>query len=114
VQRSKGFCSEKSNENAEETAANVVEALRALCLWAKRRGYLAENPLENMQGFDTTPQTTRRALTADEIRRLLDAAPERHRLPYETALGSGLRAGTTGALGRDRRKLGRVLVVRPS
>lgn len=98
MQRSKGFCSEKSNENAEETAANVVEALRALCLWAKRRGYLAENPLENMQGFDTTPQTIRRALTADEIRRFLDATPERRRLLYETALGSGLRAGELRAL----------------
>jgi len=58
-----------------KTIQNRIQPLAALCRWAKQRGFLAADPLEGMGGFDTSPQTTRRALTPEEIKRLLDAAP---------------------------------------
>lgn len=84
-----------------KTAANHVEALRALCLWAEERGYLDGNPLKGMAPLDTTPRQQRRALTAGEVITLLDSVPEDRRLLYETALASGLRAGELRALRVD-------------
>jgi integrase len=81
-----------------KTAANTTEALRAVCLWSKQRGYMSENPLEFMTGFDTTPKTIRRAMTIEEVKRLLESCRPSRRLLYETALSSGLRAGELRAL----------------
>ena len=63
-----------------------------------KRGYLPENPLKNLAPFDTTPRTSRRAMSADEIKRILQVAPEHRRLLYEVALTTGLRAGELRAL----------------
>jgi len=76
-----------------KTAANKVESFRSFCNWCEKRGYLAANPLRGFAPLDTTPQTTRRAMTLDEIQRLLSASPDHRRLLYETAFLSGLRAG---------------------
>jgi len=76
-----------------KTVANKVEGLRSFCIWCEKRGYLPTNPLKALAPFDTTPQTTRRAMTLDEIQRLLAASPNHRRLLYETAFLSGLRAG---------------------
>jgi len=83
---------------AGKTLANRIEALRALCLWAEQRGYLAADPLKGLGPFDTTPQTRRRALSAEEITRLLSTCAPSLRLLYETAFLSGLRAGELRAL----------------
>jgi site-specific recombinase XerC len=65
------------------------------------RGYFVSDPLKNLRGFDTTPQTQRRAITADEVHRLLDVCPTYRRVLWETALLSGLRANELRHLSVD-------------
>ncbi len=83
---------------AGKTVQEYAAALRAFVSWCVTRGYLADDPLKALVPFDTTPQAKRRAMTRDEIRRLLDAAPEHLRLLYEVTFCSGLRAGELRAL----------------
>lgn len=78
---------------AGKTLANYAEALTAFCDWCVKRGYLESNPLKSLGRFDTTPLTLRRALTADEIIRLLDVCAPHRKLLFETAFMSGLRSG---------------------
>ncbi len=75
-----------------KTVANYAEALSALCDWCVQRGYLSDDPLKALAPFDTTPQTTRLAMTVEEITRLLDSCASHRRVLYETAFLSGLRA----------------------
>jgi len=84
-----------------KTIENHSEALKSLCNWCVARGYLAENPLKNLARFDTTPETTRRAMTREEIGRLLEVAPEHRRLLYGVAFTTGLRGGELRALTID-------------
>jgi integrase len=81
-----------------KTVQAHVESIKALCRWAESRGYLDENPMEGMAAFDTTPKTTRRALSAAEISKLLEAAPAERRIVYETAMCTGYRKGELTAL----------------
>jgi len=81
-----------------KTLANYAEALQSFCSWAKRRGYLDMDPLDGMAPFDTTPETKRRALRPEEIRKVLEVAPEHRRILYEVAFTTGLRAGELRAL----------------
>jgi integrase len=83
---------------AGKTLSNYAEALHGFCNWCVTRGYLDKNPLDGMASFDTTPKTQRRAMTQDEIHRLLNAAPEDRRLLYETAFCTGLRANELRSL----------------
>jgi integrase len=53
---------------------------------------MEKHPLTKLKRFDATPKTVRRAITPDEITRLLEAVPEYRRILYETAFCSGLRA----------------------
>ena len=84
-----------------KTLSNIAETLRAFSLWCVKRGYLGANPVESMQRFDTTPQKERRAMTLEEIHKLLDTAPLYRRLLYEVAFMSGLRANELRALTQD-------------
>lgn len=77
---------------AGKTIANYSEALSAMCDWCVQRGYLADDPLKALAPFDTTPQSARRAMTAEEIMRLLESCASHRRVLYETAFLSGLRA----------------------
>jgi integrase len=77
---------------------NYAESLLAFCKWCVQRRYLAENPLHGMAAFDTIPKSWRRAMTLDEVRRLLAVAPEHRALLYEVAIASGLRAGELRSL----------------
>lgn len=81
----------KNNGRSGKTVSNYAEVIASFCDWSVEREYLAEDPLKRLKKFDTTPQTQRRALTADEIVRLLTVAPPQRRLLYEVALASGLR-----------------------
>jgi integrase len=72
----------------------------SFCNWCVIRGYLSENPLGKLAKLDTTPQEIYRALTVDEIYRLLHAAPEHLRLLCVVAMVTGLRAGELGSLTR--------------
>ena len=75
-----------------KTISHYAEALSAFCDWCVDRGYLADDPLKALARFDTTPQTFRRAMTVDEVSRLLDACASHRKLLLETAFLSGLRA----------------------
>ena len=77
--------------HTSKTLAQYAESLAAFCDLCVNRQYLSEDPLRALGRLSTTPQTRRRALTADEIRRLLHGVPAYMRLVYETALFSGLR-----------------------
>ena len=86
---------------AGRTIRNIVDAITTFCTWSIARGYLMENPLADLGKIDTTPGWERRALTLEEIRRLLNVAPEHRRMLYQAAMLSGLRAGELQALTRD-------------
>ena len=63
-----------------KTVSNYANTLRAFCVWCIRRGYLATDPLDGLAPFDTTPRLLRRAMTLDEITRLLEVCPPERRL----------------------------------
>ncbi len=95
---------------AGKTMTQVVEVLRSFIAWCQKRKYLTEDPLENLGRFDTTPKTTRRASTVEEVSRLLSSCAPHRRLLYEVALGSGLRGNelrqlTPAHLDREQCKL---------
>jgi len=81
-----------------KTVSLYQEALRALCLWCVQRGFLSTDPLSALAPFDTTPQFRRRAITRDELTRLLAVPPPWRRLLYETAFASGLRVNELKSL----------------
>lgn len=81
-----------------KTLQNYAATLRAFIAWCVKREWLEKDPLRNLSAFDTTPVTRRRALSEEDVRRLLHAAPEHRRLLYATALCTGLRAGELRAL----------------
>lgn len=81
-----------------KTIQNCAEGISCFCVWCTDRGYFERNPLERLVRFDTTPRSTRRALTPEEITRLLAVCSPSRRLLYETAICTGLRAGELRAL----------------
>lgn len=83
---------------APKTLANTSESIKAFCDWCSDRGYLDGNPLSGLSPFDTTPRSRRRAMSVEEIGRLLEACSPKRRLCYEVAFTSGLRAGEIKAL----------------
>ncbi|OHB73021.1 MAG: hypothetical protein A2Z25_09870, partial [Planctomycetes bacterium RBG_16_55_9] len=83
-----------------KTLSNISESLVSFCNWCVIRRYLGENPLAKLAKLDTTPKENYRALTADEIYRLLSAAPEHLRLLCTVAMCTGLRAGELRSLTR--------------
>ena len=77
------------------TVNSYGEALHALCHWCVKGRYLVVNPLAALRRFSETDQPEhrrRRALSPDEVRRVLGVAPPHRRLLYEVALCTGLRA----------------------
>ena len=87
-----------SGEFAPKTVALRVEALRCLCLWALRRGYLQSNPLAGLAKIDAHPLDPHRALNEAEIGALLRVVPPRRRLWHEVALATGYRVSELRAL----------------
>ncbi len=83
---------------AGKTLQSFAGELGAFFSWCVTRKYLGENPLDGISRFDVTPQVVRRALTVDELRRLLDAAPLYMRILVEVAICTGLRLGELGSL----------------
>jgi integrase len=84
-----------------KTLVNITDALQSFCNWCVIRNYLSDNPLVRLSKIDTTPKDKYRALTVDEIRRLLEVAPEPLRLLYIIAMTTGLRASELRALARE-------------
>ena len=88
----------KGTELAGKTLVNYADCLRCFCNWAKQRGYLEIDPLTEMQSFNAEPITQRRALTLEEIQKVLEVAPSHRKLLYQIAFTSGLRAGELRSL----------------
>ncbi len=86
---------------AGKTVANYAEAMAAFCDWCEDRGYLDIDPLKALAAFDTTPITRRRALSGEEIGRLLASCAPHRRLLLETAFLSGLRVNELRSLTID-------------
>jgi len=83
--RSKG-CSAK-------TAAGALATLHSIIRYARRHGWIALDPVDQLEA-DERPrpaQRRQRVLGRDEIERLLAACPPRDRLMVATALYTGLR-----------------------
>ncbi len=78
--------------SAGKTLSNYAETIAAFCVWCVERQLLSENPLANLAPIDATPKEGRRALTREEIQRLLAVAPPARRLLLEVAFCTGLRA----------------------
>jgi len=65
-----------------KTVSNYADTLGAFCDWCVKRKFLRDDPLAALAPFDTTPQTTRRAMTREELARLLEVAPPDRRLLF--------------------------------
>jgi len=82
-------------ELGDVTINHYLDAAKALCNWAVERGKLYANPLDKLSAIPIGKlEHERRALTEDEIRRLLNVADQGRlprRLIYWTALVTGLR-----------------------
>ena len=70
-----------------------LRRMNGLVNWAYKRGYLREHPLRVIDGVpeERDRREVSRALTSDEVRRLLKAVPEKRRLYYAVAVYLGLR-----------------------
>ena len=84
---------------AAKTLNDYLDAANGLMKWMKRAARLEENPLQTVRKVKTAGRETvqRRALTEDEVRRLLEVAGLR-RVVYLTALNTGLRRAELAAL----------------
>lgn len=81
-----------------KTLQNYSDAICAFSKWCCSREYLESDPLKGLATFDTTPRTKRRAMSADEMARLLGSCAPQRRLCYEVAFTSGLRVGELRSL----------------
>lgn len=92
------------------TASRYIVAIKAFTKWLVREGRVASDPLVGLTGYnaDADRRRERRALTGDEIAKLVAAAergrkvfglsgPDRAML-YRLALGTGFRANELGSL----------------
>lgn len=83
---------------ANLTIRHRADSLTSFIKWAVRRGLLDVNPLAGLVPFPKQARGARRAMTAEEVAKLLlHCAPER-RLLYAVALASGLRANELRSL----------------
>lgn len=81
-----------------KTLQNQAEALAAFCDWCEEREFFEKDPLRRLVKFDVTPVTVRRALSIEEIHRLLEVSPPERRLTYEVALATAFRANELRSL----------------
>jgi integrase len=83
-----------------KTLNDLLGALMTFFGWLRYQRRLAENPLEHVQRIDTraTRRQHRRALTADELARLIATAPPHRSLVYRVAAYTGLRRAEMMAL----------------
>ncbi len=85
---------QRASGKAPRSVNHYREILRAFANWCAKTGRLTSNPLHNVPKFDETRdrRRVRRALTEDELRRLMDVAAARGRKAwYLMALWGGLR-----------------------
>lgn len=83
-----------------KTLNDLLGAMMTFLGWLKHQHRLGDNPLEHVQRIDTraTRKQHRRALSADELGRLLSVAPPHRSLVYQVAAYTGLRRSEMMAL----------------
>ncbi len=80
------------------TVNHYLQAAVAFCNWCKTERRIESNPLESIRSAKVVgPRVPRRALTVDELRRLVEKSPKR-RVIYLTAALTGLRRAELAAL----------------
>ena len=79
---------------------HAQSVINAFLRWCVERKKLAAMPWDKLRKFDESvrPENRRRALTLEEVGRLLAISPEIHSIVYETAITTGLRAGELASL----------------
>ena len=93
---------------SNRTRNSHLASIRAFCRWAVRLGRLASDPTQHVRTIREEPCLKRRALSADEVRRLLHgtaaaprafgaSGPERATI-YRLAVDTGLRRGELASL----------------
>ncbi|MFO0892832.1 MAG: tyrosine-type recombinase/integrase [Isosphaeraceae bacterium] len=70
-----------------------VSVLRRMLAWAREHRLIDHNPLERWKPVRDPGTCRRRALTPEEVRRLLDAAPPWRRILWMTMAATGIRKG---------------------
>jgi integrase len=86
-----------SNGASARTVNQYLEMAGAFCNWMKP-SRMASNPLDDVAKVEGAKVRNRRALTDEEVGRLLAATPESRRLVYRTGLATGLRRSELDAL----------------
>jgi len=82
----------KGKKPAGKTVQSYADGLVAFINWCMRLSYIKKNPLAKLTRYDTTPEEEKRALTAEDVQRILATCPPHRRILYETAIATGLRA----------------------
>lgn len=89
----------KRGKTADRTINHFIATVKTFLEWARRSGRVYQNKLKDFAPLDATElKRIRRALTLDEIERLLNTTPEPRKMIYWTALATGLRRGELVAL----------------
>ena len=91
---------ETAHARSPRTLNHYLATLTTFSQWAIKRKRMASNPVADVEKVDETGDVrrARRALTADELARLLDAVPGHYRLAYHMLMTTGLRRGELLAL----------------
>lgn len=102
-----------------QTSNHYLRSVHSFTLWCVRRGYLDADPLRDAKPLEVNSRRTfeRRALTIEEISRLLDATPGNFQINnpltgldraalYATAIYTGLRCAELASLTRSSFQLG--------
>jgi len=91
LQRVERVLRQKELKLSDRTVEAYREAFNAFCRWAVRRGYIEKNPVEHLTPWSRTAKNVRRALSIDELQKLLATAKPERRIVYQVAIVTGLR-----------------------
>ncbi len=88
---------------APKTRNDYHQTARQFCRWCVRNGRMAIDPFQSLATVKSNGDVRRqrRAMTDQEVQRLLTVAPEPRRTVYQTALLTGLRRAELGQLRLD-------------
>ena len=93
--RLEAFLADMRKQGASVRTSNAyLVAFKGFCKWSVRDGRVSESPVEHLQSLNGKAdiRRKRRALTADECRKLIQKADPDRAMLYRLALETGLRA----------------------
>jgi len=88
----------KEKGRTDLTCRSYADGVTAFCDWCFTRGYFEDDPLKRLVSPSKKAESTRRALTADEFKRLIEHCNPDRRVLYLVAVASGLRANELRSL----------------